>query len=151
MGSRRVWALADSEEEILELKTRALCKQKRKFKLSALNKEKLKGREKGTDVRHCKNCGTEETPENTMLVKRASGNGYRLDSVCHQCRKADQQKKNSIRVKGLPVTKRPNSEIRVTSISWRKRMELNPHYFSEIFHKPATPENIKREAQKLGM
>jgi hypothetical protein len=151
MGSRRVWALADSEEEILELKTRPLCKRKRKFKLSALNKEKLKGWEKSTDVRHCKNCGTEETPENTMLVEIAGGNGYRLDSVCHQCRNAEQQKKNSTKIKRLPVAKKPNGENRVTSISWRKRMELNPHYFSEIFHKPATPENIEREAQKLGM
>ena len=34
---------------------------------------------------------------------------------------------------------------------WAKRMLNNPHYFQDIFHRPATLENIKKEAQKYGM
>jgi hypothetical protein len=151
MGSRRKWVLVGSEEERAEVKKCESCKQEKNFEQIAFDKEKLKRLEKSINERYCKNCGIEKTPENTMLVKRASGNGYRLDSVCYQCRKAEQQKRNSTMVNGSYVAKKSNSTNRVNSPSWRKRMELNPHYFSEIFHKPATPENIEREAQKLGM
>ena len=151
MGSGRVWVLADSEEETAEVKKSGCCKQEKNFESIALYKKKIKGWKKSTDERYCKNCGIEKTTENTKLVEIAGGNSYRLDSVCCQCRKAEQQKWNNIRVQGLYLAKKPNRVNRVTSTGWRKRMELNPYYFSGIFHKPATPENIEREAQRLGM
>ena len=35
--------------------------------------------------------------------------------------------------------------------AWAKRMLKNPHYFQDIFHRPATLENIKKQAKIYGM
>jgi hypothetical protein len=34
---------------------------------------------------------------------------------------------------------------------WASDMLQNPFYFADIFHKPATPENVAREAARLGI
>ena len=116
--------------------------RKKVEKLAKLNAGRLSQYVVSPKIKYCKKCGLQLNSENAKLILRKNNRagGYMLDVYCYSCRCAKQKTFNARRP---IVAHQPKT--------WQSRMLENPVYFADIFHKPATPENIAAEAQKLGM
>jgi len=99
---------------------------------------------------NCPDCGVKISDETAY---RTSGGC--LDKYCKDCRCKINAKNKTKWLATLdkpePVYRRGEGRSRGKLDNWTADMLQNPHYFSDIFHVPATPENIAREAQRLGM
>ena len=114
----------------------------------------------------CPDCGIKLTAESTYVRGYSSDGQPWLDNYCKSCRikrnhVAYLKRRATAGKVTAPTMGRPTGEAqkicgpdgyeRGTEKTWVKRMLSSPVIFSDTFHVPATLENIKAAAEKLGV
>jgi hypothetical protein len=96
-------------------------------------------------------CGVKITEETAYKTS-----GGTLNRYCKKCSIKRNNELKLLRTGGAKKVKgdyqcKGDGRSRGKADKWTADMLQNPYYFSDIFHKPATPENIAREAARLGL
>jgi hypothetical protein len=158
MINNKTWELAGAEE-IQAVRERGKCV----ITCDTCGKSKIVSPSQ-TDRKHCSpECRAISiakrkefcaTPGCDVKITKASAyarsNGS-LDNYCKKCRTRINSKPKIKAKKQAAITCRGEGRPRGKLNNWTAAMLKHPFYFADIFHKPATPENVAREAARLGM